>query len=1468
MKKFISVLAICMMLIMSVAISAFAAEPDNSFVLTVCNANSLIIEPVRVTYNDGQTIKDALLNSGYEFSGLAEHGYIEAVEGVSASYVILYDGGGYDVNAEASSITAIRIGVTNVNSAATDDMLSMIKAVADFVDATNNVQNYPDAKSAYKNCLNAIRGDGLSAQTLLSALEAAESAYTAVLNGPKFTVSVTALQSGKELPTPTVSLRDSYGNVTTQIGNTVSVIAGNYTFSVSDGSYNRTEGKLTVNTNTSISTTLPDTEWYGDITSEGYLYGETGGNYFDYKVEQDKENHTLKIWVYDFAEGRVGVRLKAVRKDVPDKDAQRSETGLYAVYTGFDGNDRSQFNHGWNGMQNLQYVVEAGLEGRTFQLEGRYTNGSQTMIQSYDVEIIRVPTLTDITIIGDGTILPINFNRKINDYTIATTANEVLVDVVKFDEDYIVTGAGSVNLTDRYTDHSVIVTTPNGASATYSFTIEKRDAVSVVLDIPSDTDVTLCNAAEVVIQPVNGTYRLIPGEKYTYTATKNTYFHTRESFIAGDNLTVQVKAPNTNDWLEEFGLFNGKVKTGEWTYNWRSLDVDKEFTPNNHVYEYSIADTKSGIYTQANVTEGTPYALYRGQAIGVNEDGHDVKYEIASSYDLSDSAQFLYYGIRECGYGQIITIRVTKTDGAVEYYQDYILTIHRELHLKSLETRANGNILLFVDENGTKTEFDRDILNYRVKVDRGSQSITLSGKFVNENSTVASDGGYYAIVNGVRYDALSDIEVPLNIDNDVDSIAIQVCHNDETSTPATYIVDVYKSDPVNVTIRTNPSEAVVFLTDDMSGRRIIGENGIFQLVPGASYSYTVTCAGFVGQQGSFTAPETDDTISVTLAAAAVNTNLRDLYALWPHLRLNNSNNGVVSVRSPIKAENAVLYWANMIGTGFDSDACSPPIIVDGYLYVYAGARIFKIDTMSGAVVATGTMDHSSSFAINPPTYANGMIFVGQSNGTIQAFNAATLESLWIYRDALRGQPNCSIVYHDGYVYSGFWNGETMEANFVCLSATDEEPNNTKEEKLATWKYASPGGFYWAGAYVCDDFVLVGTDDGQNGYTTGCPSLLSLDTKTGALLDKYTMNVTGDIRSSITCYNGKYYFTSKGGYFFEATVSDDGDITKVRTLKLYNHSNDATNPAMSTCTPTIYNGRAYIGVSGTSQFGAYSGHNISVIDINNWEIAYTVRTQGYPQTSGVLTTAYEQETGSVYVYFFDNYTPGKLRVLEDKPGQVVPSLVTTEYTFQTAYNLFQPVGEQAQYALCSPVIDEYGTIYFKNDSAYLMAVGSTIEKLEITKMPDKTAYTAGETFDATGMQVTAFYSNGLSRDVTNYVSWSKEPLTDDDTDFQISFPHVMYQNKDGKAGEEYLEPFAAVELQVDTDIMYGDVDGNEDVDMRDMSLIFQYMMARTDFSERQIVVADVNGDDDVDMRDMSLIFKYMMGEIDYFPVEQK
>lgn len=557
-----------------------------------------------------------------------------------------------------------------------------------------------------------------------------------------------------------------------------------------------------------------------------------------------------------------------------------------------------------------------------------------------------------------------------------------------------------------------------------------------------------------------------------------------------------------------------------------------------------------------------------------------------------------------------------------------------------------------------------------------------------------------------------------------------------------------------------------------------------------------------------------DSLSTALEENTSNEELNsNLSSSWPSFRGNDDNNTVLDALIPTTADDAVLYWAEKLGSGYGNMAAGCPIFVDGDLVLCASDNLLKVDRITGEIIASAKMSGRSSFNIIPPTYADGMIFVGLANGTVQAFNAETLESLWIYKDKLKGQPNSPITYNDGYIYTGFWNGETKNANLVCLSVSDEEPAKTDEEKIATWLYTQKGGFYWAGAYVCDDFMLVGTDDGESGYLSDTSCLLSLDPKTGYVLDKIE-NLDGDIRSSIShdTETKCYYFTTKGGSFYGVSADENGKLSDFKSIKLSNGSDSESTPPMSTCTPVVYNGRAYVGVSGSSQFGMYSGHNITVLDLTEWEIAYTVPVKGYPQTSGLLTNGYEDEDGYVYVYFIDNYTPGQVRVIKDKPGVTsVVDGVTESYTSsgQTVYVegcapvLFTPSGEQVQYAICSPIVDEYGTLYFKNDSGYMMAVGSEIESIEVVTNPEKTVYTEDEAFNADGIKVTAHLANGLDRDITDYVTYSSnsEALTTEDTDVTVYYNYVMYgDNLDAENGNATNVEAVIPETYVDVTVL--------------------------------------------------------------------
>mgnify|MGYP001648770596 CR=1 FL=1 len=100
---------------------------------------------------------------------------------------------------------------------------------------------------------------------------------------------------------------------------------------------------------------------------------------------------------------------------------------------------------------------------------------------------------------------------------------------------------------------------------------------------------------------------------------------------------------------------------------------------------------------------------------------------------------------------------------------------------------------------------------------------------------------------------------------------------------------------------------------------------------------------------------------------------------------------ITTVRTPIgpyaEEDDVELLWNSTSGSGFDSGAVGCPIFVDGYMYAYAGANILKLDPATGETLISKPMEDASDFAIIPPTYGDGMIFVGLKNGRVQAFRA-------------------------------------------------------------------------------------------------------------------------------------------------------------------------------------------------------------------------------------------------------------------------------------------------------------------------------------------------------------------------------------------------------------------------------------------------------------------------------------------------
>lgn len=673
---------------------------------------------------------------------------------------------------------------------------------------------------------------------------------------------------------------------------------------------------------------------------------------------------------------------------------------------------------------------------------------------------------------------------------------------------------------------------------------------------------------------------------------------------------------------------------------------------------------------------------------------------------------------------KVNTMTVTVVDG--DFKDEYKLTSVRVA--PSLTALSLDGIRFAERFSATKTAYTATT---------AAESVTVAATPRDESYTVTVNGG-------------SDTTVPLNLGEN----KINVVVTNPGGYTNTYTITVTRLAAIEVGFTVDPADAKVTVWDSNKDR-IAPTDGKYSVMADAEYTYLVQSDGYVSQKSSFKFSESS-TIDITLAVATENPNLdRSITAEWGNFRNGDNNLGITNAKTPYAPEDTELLWAVKHGTGWAA-APGSPIMVDGDIYTYSGSTIRRLNSMTGEVVTEGTMVDKSSYSIVPMTYGDGMVFVGLSGGKIQAFNAKTLESLWVYTDELGGQPNCPITYKDGYIYAGFWNSEDRNANFACINTVDEDHASATEVKYASWTYTRAGGFYWAGAYVTDKLAIVGTDDGAGGYDTNGAALLVFDRYTGEKLDAHE-GIRGDLRSNVSHdpESDRVFFTTKGGILGNAQIDwDTGKILDYKEVVIKDAQGNAN--AMSTCTPSVYNGRIYIGVAGTSQFGANSGHGIAVYNLNSdgsMTQAYVYAIVGYPQTSAMVSTAYSAEDGSVYIYLPYNYTPGGVSVLKDKPGQTAP--VTT--TGSGYSEVFTPVSPLAQYCICSTIADQYGTIYYKNDSCYMMAITSKIESLEITQYPTITENEDGS-ITVDGLKAVTKLKNGEERDVSNYVSVVKNEET--------------------------------------------------------------------------------------------------------------
>ena len=391
---------------------------------------------------------------------------------------------------------------------------------------------------------------------------------------------------------------------------------------------------------------------------------------------------------------------------------------------------------------------------------------------------------------------------------------------------------------------------------------------------------------------------------------------------------------------------------------------------------------------------------------------------------------------------------------------------------------------------------------------------------------------------------------------------------------------------------------------------------------------------------------------------------------WYNFRNSAENNGVTNRATPTTLEETNLKWGVKYGTGWAA-APTPPLLLDGYLYIGVGNKILKLDKATGEKVAeSDAMLANVGYAMNPILYADGVLFVQVGNGMIQAVDYETLQCLWS-TEKIGGQTLCPISYvkigDTGYIYTGTWNSEKRDGAYICVTTDDTGVVDGKKPTL--WRFVPSGdasslknltftgtpvqsdsklseetenvkrGFYWAGSYANAKYIAVGSDDGTSeGDYTANACFYTLDPLTGAVIDRIS-GIKGDIRSTVVYDNGYLYFNTKGGVLYQVPVYTEGKLGTAKSCDL---------GGMATASPLVYKGKIYLGVAGQGgQFDPDGGHRFAVISSATMTELYSLPIKGYPQAAALLSTAYEgidfnndgKADGRVYIYFTYNANPG-------------------------------------------------------------------------------------------------------------------------------------------------------------------------------------------------------------------------------------
>ena len=464
------------------------------------------------------------------------------------------------------------------------------------------------------------------------------------------------------------------------------------------------------------------------------------------------------------------------------------------------------------------------------------------------------------------------------------------------------------------------------------------------------------------------------------------------------------------------------------------------------------------------------------------------------------------------------------------------------------------------------------------------------------------------------------------------------------------------------------------LTYESSNPDVIGNDGKVTRPaagqPDAEGTLTVTASA--SPTASAPGPDAKQARTFTWTVKAITAEELTQDAEWDSFR--GKTYGITTAKTPTSASDVDVTFSRKLTTGWDG--LSAPLIAGNSIYVATGSRLLKL-SKGGDVLLEAPLAASIGY-FSYPAFGEGKIFVPISGGRVQAFDAVTLEPLWISEE-LSLQSLSPIVYNNGYVYTGVTSANGTKGQYFCLNAEDSDPSRTDEINPAVWSYvpsSGSAGYYWSGAAITDDAILFAGDEGV---------LYSHSLTSDEIYDSIVL--PSGVRSGVV------YDETEGAAF---VATQDGKICRVEsdgksfgaleTVQL-----PGTNPA-STSTPVVVNGRLYVG----SSDGLAQGY-LNVVDTKSMQLVYSASVEGAVQSSPLVSTGYAsaENDETVYVYFTSNGGVGGVYCLKDSQNATQPELT----------ELYIPEKDSQQYCTASVIADENGTLYYVNDSGTLFALSA-------------------------------------------------------------------------------------------------------------------------------------------------------------------